>query len=89
MEDTGEQIMSVDFPALKRCYIAAYQEVDTWILPATGSIMLAIEDFKIDVVISLGVTQLGFLHPVFHHTSVAFGETYFYFEDEFTEFLAW
>ena len=68
--------------------ISAHQEVDTW-LPLTGWVYLGIYNFKVDVVLTLGVTQKGFLHPVFHHTSVDFGETYFYFEDAFTEFLVW
>jgi len=63
--------------------------MDTWIIPATGIIYLEIEDFKIDVVMTLGTTTKGFIHPIFHYTSVVFGETYFYFENEFTEFLFW
>jgi len=89
LEDTDEQVIHIDFPALRSVAISAYQEIDTWIIPATGWVFLGIYNFKVDVTFSMGVTSKGFLHPVFHHTSVDFGDTYFYFEDGFTEFLVW
>jgi hypothetical protein len=89
MEDSDEQDVTIDFPALRSMSISAYQEMDTWIIPATGWVFLGIYNFKVDLVFELGVTSKGFLHPIFHHTAVDFGETYFYFENEFTEFLVW
>lgn len=63
--------------------------MDTWILPGTGVVNLSISNFKFDIVMTLGATKLGFIHPIFHHVSVDFGQTDFYFENGFTEFLVW
>lgn len=68
MEDSDEQDVSIDFPAFRQMTIQAYQEIDTWIIPATGFVYLGIFDFKVDITFSLGVTGKGFLHPIFHHT---------------------
>jgi len=50
---------------------------------------LSINNFKVDLTMTLGATKRGFIHPIFHHTAVDFGQTDFFFENGFTEFLVW
>lgn len=56
---------------------------------ATGYVELGIENLDIDLVITLGITDKGYIHPVFHDVKVDLGGTYFYFENGWLEFLAW
>jgi hypothetical protein len=55
----------------------------------TGWIYFGIENLDIDLVITLDISDDGFIHPLFHDVKVDLGGTYFGFENGFTEFLAW
>jgi len=75
---------------MKKWEISAYQEVSEDPLGlATGYVVLGIEDLDIDIVITLGITENGFVHPVFHDVKLDLGGTYFEFENGFSEFMAW
>ena len=83
------QKILIDFPAIRDLWISAYQDVDTWILPATGQVELEIKYFDINAIFDLHINDDGFLHPWFHEINIEFGDTNFSFDNWFTEFLAW
>lgn len=63
--------------------------MNTWVLPGTGEVELYLEDVEIKTVVSLDISEKGYLSPTFYDLKINLGESFLYFENWFTQFLMW
>ena len=86
--DIDRNLIKIDFPAFYDWWVYAYQEIDTWIIPATGVVILYLTELDINMVLDFDVED-GYLKPDFYDFSMDLGKSTLWFEEWFAEFFMW
>lgn len=86
-EHVDKHVVRFKFPAIKHWEITAHQHVNNVILPDQSNIQLIFKDFRFDFKAGLKLDEHGYLDPVVTYCDIAFGESYFYHDDQFIAFI--
>lgn len=74
---------------LKQWRIDAYQDVGVWFIPTEGKVYYEFKDFVMKIVCNLKATEKGYIRPVVTESTLDFGYSYYYHEDEWLSFVAY
>ena len=85
--DLGDEMLKVDFPALKEWKIDALQTSNSWILPESSYVELEFTDFDVNFNTQLDLLESGFLKPVVYQIEINFGSSYFYHDNAIISFF--
>jgi hypothetical protein len=83
----GQQMLKVDFPAIKKWQISALQHWDSFLIP-DSEIYLLFEDFDVKFNANFGITDEGYLKPVVYQTDLKWGRSDFFHENWFVQFIS-
>jgi hypothetical protein len=83
-----EQRLKFSFPMLKEYKIKAWQHVNLKLFQLQeGFVTYEFKDFKFSFLCELKTTSQGYLRPIVYSTTLDFGESYLYHDNNFIAFL--